>query len=290
MAETTVRARAGIGLTILFPFLFLFPLIDLFRFAYRDDTFSYIVVVPFYVVYKLLSDRERIAMRPDDRIVLGILLLVISIGSYAATRLLEFQDPVARYTSTGLGATLYIAGTIGIVFGDTVLRENAFPLSFLLFISPIPAPILDPIVEFLRMGSTAASDILFKLLGVPVLRDGYTFLLPGLTIEVAKECSGIRSSLSLFLVSIVAADLFLSTTWRKAVLVLSILPITIFKNAVRIVMLSLLGVYVDPNILSSVVHQRGGIPIFFLATVLLLAVLWFLRRGEGGRKAEGQGG
>ncbi|MGE5856185.1 MAG: archaeosortase/exosortase family protein, partial [Syntrophaceae bacterium] len=61
---------------------------------------------------------------------------------------------------------------------------------------------------------------------------------------------------------------------------LSIVPITIVKNAVRIVTLSLLAVYVDPRILSSAAHRRGGIPIFFLALVLLGAVLWFLRRGE----------
>jgi exosortase/archaeosortase family protein len=84
----------------------------------------------------------------------------------------------------------------------------------------------------------------------------------------------------LFIVSLVAADMFLVSRVRKAILVLSVIPIAIFKNAVRIVTLSLLGAYVDRDILSSVVHQRGGIPIFFLALCLLATVLWILRKND----------
>jgi exosortase/archaeosortase family protein len=74
--------------------------------------------------------------------------------------------------------------------------------------------------------------------------------------------------------------MMLRENWRKGVMTLSIIPITIVKNAVRIVTLSLLGAYVDPRILGSVAHRRGGIPIFLLALVLLGCVLWILRRGE----------
>jgi exosortase/archaeosortase family protein len=64
------------------------------------------------------------------------------------------------------------------------------------------------------------------------------------------------------------------------VLTLSIIPITVVKNAVRIVTLTLLAVYVDPRILGSLAHRRGGLPIFLLALVLLGCVLWILRRGD----------
>ena len=108
-----------------------------------------------------------------------------------------------------------------------------------------------------------------------------TFQLPGIAIEVAKECSGIRSSLALFITSLLAGHMFLKTTWRKVVLVLVIIPLTIFKNAVRITTLSLLAVYVDKSWLTdSWLHKGGGIVFFVLALVFFAPVLWALARSE----------
>jgi len=104
--------------------------------------------------------------------------------------------------------------------------------------------------------------------------------LPGLTIEVAEQCSGIHSGISLFLVGILAGHIFLKSGWRKLVLVVAVVPIAIAKNGLRIVMLSLLGAYVDRQVLSGPLHKAGGIPFFGLALVMLAVVLWVLRRGE----------
>jgi exosortase len=166
----------------------------------------------------------------------------------------------------------------------------AFPFFFLLFMAPIPTAILDPIVQFLQRWSAEAADNLFRVSGIPVFRDQFVFSLPGITIEVAKECSGIRSSLSLFLLSLISGYLYLRTGWAKAVLSIAVIPITIIKNAVRIFTLTTIAVYIDPRILGSVAHRRGGIPIFFLAMVLLGLVLLVLKRLErGGKKSLTQG-
>jgi exosortase len=156
----------------------------------------------------------------------------------------------------------------------------AFPLLFLLFMVPIPVKALETAVYLLTCGSAEAAYGLFKLTGVTVLREGSTFHLPTLTIEVAEQCSGINSSIALFVAMIVAAQLFLRTGWKKVVLVLSIFPITIIKNGMRIVTLTLLGAYVDPRILSSDLHRKGGIPFFIIALAMLAPILWYLRKTE----------
>jgi len=48
----------------------------------------------------------------------------------------------------------------------------------------------------------------------------------------------------------------------------------------RIVTLSLLGIYVDQRILYGELHKSGGIPFFIVALVMLAPVLWYLRRSE----------
>jgi exosortase/archaeosortase family protein len=113
------------------------------------------------------------------------------------------------------------------------------------------------------------------------LREGFVFHLPGQSVEVAKQCSGIRSSMALLITSVLAGHLFLRTWWKKVILAIVIIPITMFKNGIRVVSLTLLGTYVDSRILTnSLLHTDGGILFFLLALVLLAPVLYFLRKSE----------
>jgi exosortase len=175
---------------------------------------------------------------------------------------------------------LWIGGFV-FLYGIYSFRQASFPLLFLVFMIPIPNLLADNIIYLLQIASAEVSYGFFKLTGVPIYREGLIFHLPGVSVEVAEQCSGIRSSIALFITSILAGHLFLKTGWKKVVLSLSIFPITIFKNGVRIVTLSLLGAYVDKSFLTdSMLHRRGGIPFFLFALLLLLPVLWLLRRSE----------
>jgi len=121
---------------------------------------------------------------------------------------------------------------------------------------------------------------LFKLFGVPVLWRHFKFLLPGVEIEIAQECSGIRSSSALFITSILAGYMFLQSNWRRAVFSIFTIPVVIFKNAVRIVTISYLGVYVDPRFLHGKLHQYGGVPFSLVSLAILVPVMLALQKSE----------
>jgi exosortase len=128
------------------------------------------------------------------------------------------------------------------------------------------------------MGSAHAVDGIFQIIGIPYYRDGMVFEFTGVTIEVAKQCSGIRSSLAMLITSVVAGYLILPSGWRRVVLSLTVLPITIFKNAIRIATITLLSIYVDGKFLTdSWLHHSGGIVFFATGLVLLVLVIWTLR-------------
>jgi exosortase/archaeosortase family protein len=169
------------------------------------------------------------------------------------------------------GSILIVAGVVFYLVGrgfGTDLDQNDF-LSVMTF-----AAVLCWIGGFIffygrESSRLALFPLLFLLFMVPV---------PGFLMErvilLLQICS------ALFIVSILAGHLFLTSRKRKFILSLCVLPITIVKNAIRIVTLTLLGVYVDPRILDSMVHRRGGIPFFIVALSLLGVVLWLLRRSE----------
>ena len=97
---------------------------------------------------------------------------------------------------------------------------------------------------------------------------------------VAEECSGIHSSLVLFITSLLAGRLLLRTPWRRAVLTLAIIPLAIARNGFRVFTIAELCVHVSPDMINAWIHRRGG-PVFFaLSLVPFFALLLLLRKSE----------
>jgi exosortase len=122
--------------------------------------------------------------------------------------------------------------------------------------------------------------LLFRFFTVPVVRDGIIISIPGLTIEVAQECSSIRSSTLLIVIALILAHLFLHSRWRKILIVLAAIPLSIAKNAIRIFTIAELGTRVNPSFLHGTLHRQGGIVFLSLALLMLVVLLWILRKSE----------
>jgi len=257
------------------------PLSKLLSLSRKSELYSHIPLIPVVSAYFIWTRRRKIfsvvtcsARYGIPVLILGIILYFI--GICEANRM-NGNDSLALFVFASV--TCWIGGFL-LFYGTRAFRAGIFPLLFLLFLTPIPTVVVETFILTLQVASTEICSFLFGLTGAPVLREGFVFHLPGLSIEVAKQCSGIRSSIALVITSVIAGELFLHAGWRRVVLVLSIFPITVLKNGVRIVTLTLLGTYVDPRILGSELHRSGGIPFFGIALAMVAPVLWILRRSE----------
>jgi exosortase C (VPDSG-CTERM-specific) len=172
---------------------------------------------------------------------------------------------------------LFVAACF-LCLGRQTLRALAFPLAFLIFLVPFPLPVRDAIESFLQYRSADAAELLFGLVGTPLLRHGVDFQLPGFSLQVAPECSGIRSSLVLFITSLVAGQLFLRSPWKRGLFALAVIPLGIVRNALRIVTIGELCVHVDPAFIDSPIHHRGGPVFFVISMVPFLLLLYYLRK------------
>jgi exosortase len=150
-------------------------------------------------------------------------------------------------------------------------------------------PLPDRVVDILETASQAASaeaaNWYFSAAGVPHIRDGNVFDLPGISLQVAQECSGIRSSWVLFITGLVAGHLFLHSPWRQAVFALLVIPLGILRNGFRILVIGWLCVEKGPHMIDHWIHRRGGPWFFALSLVPLFMILWCLRRGERSRSS-----
>jgi exosortase C (VPDSG-CTERM-specific) len=261
------------------------------RLSLHSDLYSHIPIIPLISAYLVYLRRDTLpsASRPP------VLLTVLFFGTAAASAVIAWTagstfEPHARLALGVLGMVLGVLGCTAVCWGADVLRAIALPAALLLFMIPMPESVEQMAAEGLQVASATAAHWLFNLAGTAVYRDGLVFRLPGLTIEVAEECSGIHSTLVLLISSIVAADVFLQTPWKKWLLAGLVIPLGILRNGFRIVSISLLTLTVDPGIIRGPLHRNGGPIYFILSLVILFLILMILRRTEktvGGRKAAG---
>jgi exosortase len=179
-----------------------------------------------------------------------------------------------------LAVFLMIIGGFVASYGANAFRSAIFPFLLLALMLPLPSRVIEKIVYFLQAGSTQLSYSMFSMVGIPVRREGFLLHLPGLTIEVAKECSGINSSVALLITMLLVACETLRTTSRRVILVLLAIPLSLVKNAVRIVTLTLLAMYVDRSFLTGRLHHQGGFVFFLVALALMYPVWKLLQRTE----------
>ena len=251
------------------------------RLALANEAYTHILLIlPLGAALIYLDSKElRIDPQPAPRSGAALLALALLIGCYAKWRMGAATDDVRLSLSIFALVTWWIASVV-FCFGLRALRSLLFPLCFLFLIVPVPDVVLNVIVEGLQYGSAWMAALLFRVIGEPVHRDGILLSLANLDLEVAKECSSIRSSCLLVVTAMVLAHLFLRSWWRKALLIAAAIPLSVAKNGLRIVTIGELGTRVAPDFLNGKLHHDGGIVFFGIAVVAVGALLWMLRRTE----------
>jgi exosortase len=247
----------------------------------KSEYYSHIALIPLVTIYLVYIKRKEIFAKVNYLFVLGIPVLLLGVALFLCGILWGAPLDKNNYASLiAFSIFIFINGAFILLYGMQAYRTALFPLLFLIFTVPIPTALMNNIIYFLQVGSAEFTNLLFLASGVPFIRDGFVFHLPNVSIEVAEQCSGIRSGMAIFIVAILAGYMFLKSHWKIIFLVICAVLIAMFKNGIRILTLSLLGSYVDPRILESDLHREGGIPFFVLALLFLAPILFFLRRSE----------
>ena len=283
------RARIFLLFNLLFGVVFSAHLTHLFRFSLHQQHSPYVGLILLVMLYLMHTRRQALFARASYCAWGGIPLVVIGLLCYLLGMHQQphlSQNDFLALTTLGT-VTIWIGGFVT-CFGLPGMQVGLFPLGFLLFAIPLPDALLSYVITALQSASADVTEILFKLSLLPVVREGFTFLLPGLQIEVARECSGIRSSIALLITGLLASHLWLRRWWSKAVVWLLIYPLAVFKNGLRIVTLCLLTLYVDEGFITGDVHTRGGIIFFGISLAILLPALLILRKFEASRVRSGR--
>jgi len=254
---------------------------DVIHLSREDATASHLILIPFMTLALLYGRRESLFAETAPGMAtatwrLGGLLVL----SWIAGVLAAAGGPVYALSLAVIAMVAAWVTGFAACYGTPAFRAGLFPLLFLGFAIPIPSSFIDVAVLLLKSGSARAVAAMFALTGTPFHRDGYVFTLPTLSIEIADQCSGIRSSLALLMTSTLAAERFLTTPWKRVLVVLVAVPFAMVKNGFRIVALSLLAMHVDPGFMTGSLHHEGGIVFFIIGLAVITPFFLALRKTE----------
>lgn len=263
---------------------FAIPLWRLFWFSIGDELHSYIPLMPFVGIYVAWTGKAELpkVSRPA-RFAAALFFVAGGLAAAGYVMLARSARPetIANCLSVGtLAWLLCLTGAGYLVLGGAAMRALVFAFGLLYFMIPFPVAMREWVETALQHGSAEVADWMFTVAGTPLMREGMHFHLPGISFEVAPECSGIHSTLVLLITSLVAGKMILNRPWKRAVLCLAVIPLALLRNGFRVFVIGELCVHVSPRMIDSPIHHHGG-PIFFvLSLVPFFLLLYYLRKGE----------
>jgi exosortase len=196
--EAFMRVCAAILVVCVGITLFFEPARELAAAAVSNSLYTHLIFVPIFCAYLVWLRRKSIFAESNLAPYTGIILLII--GSLLVLSQVLLNDRLGlnnRLSFQAAGLVIYVWGAVVLLFGGRAFRRALFPMLFLMFMIPLPSVILAPFEHLLQTGSAHAADVVMRICGVPAYQNGVDITIPGVTIKVATQCSGIRSALAL---------------------------------------------------------------------------------------------
>lgn len=248
---------------------------DLWNLWWNRYGFSHGFLVPLVSLYLVWLRRPTLRQIPvKPAFVPGLLWLVV------ATVLLLVSEIAGILTTGSLALILVLAGLVLLLCGYAYLKALAFPLAYLVFMTPVLDGLTEPLVWPFQLLTANMSVAILQVLGIPVLLENSTsIILPTVTLEVVRECSGAGLLIAVLAIGLPLASLTLQAWWSRITLVLSSVVIAIVANWVRV---AVMGIYAQAGgkDLHGPYHILQGLFVDWVAFAFLFAGAWVLGRLE----------
>jgi exosortase D (VPLPA-CTERM-specific) len=244
----------------------------------NQQEYSYGYVIPLVFAFLIYQRLTGIADRMGEGSWAGVALVSIGLVLALLGRV-STLDTVAQY-----GFLLCTWGVLLALLGWAAFRWAFVPMLILAFMVPIPNYLLRELSAALQLLSSRLGVEFIRWCGVSVYLEGNVIDLGTMKLQVVEACSGLRYLFSLLVLSFLVAYFYKAAWWKRGIIFLSALPITVLMNSVRI---GVVGVTVDrwgKQAAEGLLHDFEGVTIFLGCVALLVIEIWLLTRLSGDRR------
>jgi exosortase len=259
---------AGLALALCVP-----AMVGLGQAFRRVEFYGHGFLVPLVAGYLAYGNRRaiRAALRPARPPALGW-LVALAAASFESLALVGDVGFAA-----GLGIPIVFAAAAFAIGGTRLLRPLLLPLAFLALMVPPPRFVLYELLPRLKLAVTAVAVALLRSGGSTLLAEGNQIVLPGHTLFVSDACSGLTSIVTMLPIACILAWFLSRGVWRRALVVASVVPLSMAANVARIMITVRLVSVIGPEAAQGMLHESFGIATYALGTLALVAVAKVLR-------------
>lgn len=270
------QIKAGV-LTLLFGLVFYPILLDLQYHWLHELDWSHGPIIPLFSLYLLYLNWDKIRRAPVRHTWVGLILLFAALAAYQYTlwgvAFLAIR-PVAMLVAV-LGIAIYLCGL-------PVMRYGWLPWMYLFFAIPLPKRAYLAITEPLRqIAATVATSVLSLIPDLEIHRLGstiqYMYNRSVGQLEVADACSGMRSTITLLAIGVAVTFMTPRPAWQRIIMLLSCVPIAMFCNVIRVIITSVLYIFVDPAYAEGTPHMVLGLVMMMVAFGMFQFLGWMLQ-------------
>lgn len=247
-------------------------LADMVRRWETSEEYGYGYMIPVITLFLIWQRKDRLELMPFTGSWLGVAVLAVGILITLVGQL------SAIYTITQYGFVIAVIGAFYAVMGWTAFKVVVVPLLLLFLMVPLPAFVFNNLSSQLQLISSQIGVAVIRLFDISVHLEGNVIDLGTYQLQVVEACSGLRYLFPLIALSIIASYFYQATVWKRVIVILSSMPITVLMNSFRI---GAIGVLVDNYGIEQAegfLHDFEGWIIFMACVALLVAEMWLLSR------------
>src|SRR5437879_588797 len=234
---------------------------------WRTDTYAgHGMFVPLFSAVIAWTERARLRRAAGPGHPAGAAIVLAGLGLLARGAL---ADSVLL---RGASLAVTIAGLVAWTCGLRCLRAAAFPIAFLLLMTPLPRAVVAAVTLQVQLFAAAFAVAALRVLDLPVYQTGVTIELPSMTLQVAEACNGLRFLMALLVMTAAFAQITQRTVAAKAALVVAAIPTAIVANAMRVAAIVLGVQYVGPEAASGTIHNWIGKGMWGLTLLPLIGL------------------
>lgn len=238
----------------------------------KQEEYGHGYFIPLIAVWFLWHRKEALAQSVSAPSWLGpALVFVGAVG-------LLLGELTAIYVLIQFGFILTLMGLVLALGGFSLLKVSILPILFLMFAIPLPYFIDAQLSWRLQILSSQLGVGFLRLLGTSVFLEGNVIDLGVYKLQVVEACSGLRYLYPLLSIGFLMAYMYKAAFWKKAVIFLSTIPITVIMNSARIAMVGVLVNQWGSDQAEGFVHYFEGWIIFMICLLILVAEIFLFER------------
>ncbi len=241
-----------------------------------ESYYAYGPAIPFIAGFLLWHRRAALRAAPRVPCATAFLVLLPAMG------LLVWSSAQEMALVMSFSFLLSFWSAVWLVLGTRWVRAAAFPLAFLIWMAPLPGPLMNDATFGSQHFCTAAASRLLGLLAFHPVIVGSVIQMDHFYLFVDVPCSGLKNLLSLMMISAAFAYLTDGLPARRFGLFLFSIPLAVVVNIIRLTLLGICGECLGSQT-AHVFHDWDGL----LSLVLGVSALFWLARRIGCRTFAG---